>query len=75
MKDRSGNHIMLGDKVLYLTAGTSTSWLVWGTVTGFTPQMVVIQPRDNGRPVRKHPRGVVRPILNDRFSFPGADRN
>lgn len=61
MKDRAGNELEPGDRVLYLEPGTSSSRLVWGTVDRFTPQMVVLQNR-GGSQLRRHPASVVKPF-------------
>ncbi len=41
MKDRAGNELAVGDRVLYLEPGRSSSYLVWGTIDRFTAQRVV----------------------------------
>lgn len=45
MKDRAGNELNIGDRVLYLesTANKKTSFLVWGTIDKFTEHMVVFR--------------------------------
>lgn len=45
MKDFAGNELEIGQKVICLKAGSSTSWMVWGEVIGFTPQKVRINAR------------------------------
>ncbi len=65
MKDRAGNELTIGDRVLYLKPGTSSSWLVWGTVEGFTPKKVRVKPDGTGvlnEPVLREPRSVVKPF-------------
>lgn len=63
MKDRAGNHLEVGDGVLYLQAGRSTSWLSWGIVEGFTPKMVVIRDTNKFNDVfRRTPSSVVKPF-------------
>lgn len=63
MKDRAGNELTIGDKVLYLIPGTSSSWLGWGTVYGFTPKRVWITPwdKDVDHNILREPRSVVIP--------------
>jgi hypothetical protein len=66
MKDRAGNELEVGDHVLYLNPGTSTSWLVWGTVDSFTPKMVRLVPDKKGflqDTLLRDPRSVVKPQL------------
>lgn len=43
MKDFAGNKLEVGQKVICLTAGRSTSWMIWGTVVGFTPKKVRLE--------------------------------
>lgn len=67
MKDRAGNELKVGDRVLYLVPGRSTSWLEWGMVESFTPKKVRIQP-DKKRswttePVLREPSSVVKPEI------------
>lgn len=64
MKDRAGNELNIGDRVLYLEPGRSTSRLVWGTIDSFTPQMVVfgVQKSWGLEKVRRHPESVVKPF-------------
>lgn len=64
MKDRAGNNLSVGDKVLYLQAGTSTSRLVWGTIDSFTPKMVVfaVQESWGTEKIRRLPSSVVKPF-------------
>lgn len=65
MKDRAGNELTIGDKVLYLVPGTSSSWLEWGEVDSFTPKKVrvsFINPYTRKRDtVLRDPRSVVIP--------------
>lgn len=49
MQDRAGNELQIGDKVLFLVPGTSTSWLEWGEVVRFTPKMVEVKYTQHGR--------------------------
>lgn len=63
MKDRAGNNLVIGDAVLYLQAGRSTSWLSWGIVEDFTPKMVVIRDNNKFNDVfRRPPSSVVKPF-------------
>lgn len=65
MKDRAGTELVEGDRVLYLNPGTSTSFLVWGTVVGFTPKMVRIEPEKKRileNTVVRLPSSVVKPF-------------
>jgi len=43
MKDRAGNELQVGDRVLTLEPGRSSSWLSWATVVGFTDKMVRVK--------------------------------
>lgn len=61
MKDRAGNELEAGDKVLYLVPGTSTSWLEWGEVDSFTPQKVRVKDK-RGVLILREPRSVVKPF-------------
>lgn len=64
MKDRAGNELNVGDRVLYLQNGTSTSWLVWGTIDSFTPKLVRIIPEKKRfleDTTLKEPKSVVIP--------------
>ena len=69
MNDRAGTQLDIGDHVLYLEPGTSTSRLVWGTVEGFTPKMVRLVPDKKGflqDTVLRHPSSVVFPFSNSK---------
>lgn len=59
MRDRAGNELAVGDRVLYLEPGRSTSRLVWGVIIRFTPEMVVFE--DKFGYLRRHPASVVKP--------------
>lgn len=65
MKDRAGNELNVDDRVLYLTPGTSTSWLRWGTVVGFTAKMVRVKDDSDNftyrDPILRNPSSVVKP--------------
>lgn len=60
MRDRAGNELQIGDEVLYLEPGRSTSRLVWGVIVNFTPQMIVVKNRNNE--CRRHPSSVIKPF-------------
>ena len=65
MKDRAGNELTVGDKVLYLVAGTSNSRLEWGVVDSFTPKKVRINPDRKSvlhDTVLREPGSVVKPF-------------
>lgn len=42
MKDFLGNEMEIGDKIVYVNQGSSSGWLVKGTIIRFTSKMVVI---------------------------------
>lgn len=79
MKDFAGNELEVGDRVICLTAGRSTSWMIWGEVIGFTPQKVRIEyvsqnyTSTDGRHVfvksvtLRDPSGVVLPLTPETF--------
>jgi hypothetical protein len=64
VKDRAGTELSIGDRVLFLVAGTSNSRLEWGTVAGFTPKMVEIEHQSYSGldTVRRNPNSVVLPM-------------
>lgn len=63
MKDRAGNNLIPGDSVLYLKKGTSSSYLVWGIVEGFTSKMIIIRDANKfNEIVRRNPHTVVKPF-------------
>lgn len=67
MKDRAGNELKVGDRVLFLVAGRSNSRLEWGSVAGFTRKMVEIE-FNTGYSMdtfRRHPASVVLPAKRD----------
>jgi hypothetical protein len=72
MKDFAGNELEVGQKVICLTAGRSTSWMIWGTVVGFTPQKVKLEIKpswvSSGQTelVRRDPKNVVIPMTPKR---------
>jgi hypothetical protein len=67
MKDRAGNELTVGDRVLYLVPGTSNSRLEWGTVAGFTKKMVEVEveTRWGLETVRRMPASVVLPWVDN----------
>jgi len=72
MKDRAGNEMREGDRVLFLVPGRSNSRLEWGTVHSFTPKMVRVLPglidndaRYKQDSVLREPRSVVIPRDKD----------
>jgi hypothetical protein len=62
MKDRAGNELKPGDRVLYLQSGTSTSWLVWGVVDSFTNKKIRVRNEGDSSLVLREPRAVVLPF-------------
>lgn len=60
MKDFFGQELAAGDKVAFLKPGTSSSWLVHGVVSSFTPQRVMVAYRGSGEVVRRDPQSVVK---------------
>lgn len=67
LNDRAGNELAVGEKVLFLKPGTSTSWLIWGDVLGFTPKMIRILYRERGHAYTclRNPESVVKPFRSN----------
>lgn len=49
MKDFAGNELKVGQQVICLTRGASSSWMIWGEIIGFTPQKVRIKHTERYR--------------------------
>lgn len=58
MQDFAGNELKRGQRVVYLTTGASSSWMLWGRVMDFTPKKVRI--RSLGDEFKRRPTTTLR---------------